>query len=178
MSKNLKIALDTYYYEDIAKTVGVIFNDWSDKKPLDIISSWTTQFDPYIPGEFWKRELPCIVNLLDLLNLDDFSIFIVDGFVDVLDEKLGITKPGLGRKLEEKYPDKEVIGVAKSKFGKTEKISAKIQRGPRGSRYLYVQACKMNNKEAGKIIYTMYGEYKLPEMLRILDKETKKEREL
>ena len=48
--------------------------------------------DEYVPGEFYKRELPCIIKLLDLVE-EHIDCIIIDGFV-YLD---GDTRPGLGK---------------------------------------------------------------------------------
>ncbi|WP_207420305.1 hypothetical protein [Desertivirga brevis] len=46
----------------------------------------------YIPGEFYKRELPGILSLLDKINFELIQAIIIDGFVILNDEG----KPGLG----------------------------------------------------------------------------------
>ncbi|MES2041429.1 MAG: hypothetical protein V4495_26730 [Pseudomonadota bacterium] len=47
-----------------AYAAGVVFHDWSDDKPEKTCVSHTTSVAGYVPGEFYKRELPCILQLL------------------------------------------------------------------------------------------------------------------
>ena len=121
-----KIAIDTYYYKDRAKTVGVVFNEWNDAVPEKILISWLSsdKYGPYIPGEFYKRELPCIINLIQKNNIDlkEFDTIILDGLARLP----GSCTEGLGAHLEDKieelWPDLDfydrpsIMGVAKTKF--------------------------------------------------------------
>ncbi len=141
-----KIALDTYYYSDTeAKTVGVIFNNWEDTEPSQILETWTYDFGPYIPGEFYKRELPCMLDLLKKVpDLKDYDAIIIDGLAhlppcqkegkDIISEEAlsnGLEPPdGLGIRLESELENLGtidrttdyginhvgIIGVAKSRF--------------------------------------------------------------
>ena len=60
----MKLAVDAYYVGSKAKVVGVLFENFSNKKPLKIISKLVDDVAPYESGSFYKRELPCIVSLL------------------------------------------------------------------------------------------------------------------
>lgn len=86
------IAVDVYYEENQAKSAGVIFQDWEDATPLDIIVSYTDNPQAYEPGSFYKRELPCIQELLKLTDMSQIHTIVVDGYV-YLDQE---GKPGLG----------------------------------------------------------------------------------
>lgn len=59
----MKLAVDAYYTGNKAKVVGVLFENFSDEKPLKIISKVVDVVAPYESGSFYKRELPCIVLL-------------------------------------------------------------------------------------------------------------------
>ena len=97
-----KLAVDTYYSSGKAYTVGVVFSSWSQKYPDQIISTESEIEEDYIPGEFYKRELPCIMNLISgAINLQYFDTIIVDGFV-----MLPGDKKGLGAKLWDLVKDK------------------------------------------------------------------------
>ena len=183
-SKKKILAVDTFYYEERAKTVGVLFNDWSDSEPEEIISSWSFDFGPYIPGEFYLREMPPIIELLSKINMKEVGYLIVDGFLKVYDERKGKFDSGLGYRLMEllqpSNKDLVFIGIAKSDFGGTGrkwKIAEEWNRGPKGSTPLWVQVEGMRMTDLMKCLKRMPGEFRLPDMLRILDKETKKERE-
>ena len=59
------LAFDTYYYEDKAKTVALSFAQWTDDKPAVIYDEFKTHIQEYESGFFYKRELPCILSLLN-----------------------------------------------------------------------------------------------------------------
>jgi deoxyribonuclease V len=172
--KKKKIAIDASYKEDSAYTVGVIFSSWDDTEPEKIIDCTVKNPGPYIPGEFYKRELKCILELLKLINLEDFDTIIVDGFIWI--KKDGELTEGLGARLwqELNNSDLSIIGVAKSPFSDCSEYSCSVYRGT-GITPLYVQGVgkKMDNKKAGNIIKNMGGQYKLPDILKTLDKKTK-----
>ena len=66
---------------------------------------------PYESGSFYKRELPCIVSLLQDLDVRDISLIVIDGFVHLDDDG----RYGLGGHLYERLERKvQVVGVAKS----------------------------------------------------------------
>lgn len=171
--KNLKLAIDTYYTEENAYTVGVFFSKWDDTEPLKIIKRITKPEYPYVPGEFYKRELPCIMNLLGGVDFDSLSTIIVDGFVRI--EKNGEMVSGLGEHLYDEVKDWgiSVIGVAKSKFDGCENWSIPIIRKA-GSKPLYVQGIgRYTDEMAASLIKGMAGPNKLPILLQRLDRETK-----
>lgn len=171
--KNLKLAIDTFYTEDNAYTVGVFFSRWDDTEPLEIIKHTSKPIYPYVPGEFYKRELPCIMDLLGLVNFDTLSTIIVDGFIRI--EKDGVLVPGLGEHLYDEVKDWgiSVIGVAKSKFEGCNRWSIPIIR-KEGSNPLYVQGIgRYTDNMAAELIKGMSGPNKLPTLLQILDRETK-----
>ena len=65
----MTLAFDSYYSEDKAKTVCLAFKDWSDSKPTNIYEEITSGIAEYEPGAFYKRELPCILSLLDKIKV-------------------------------------------------------------------------------------------------------------
>ena len=174
-----KIAVDTYYFgEEKARTVGVVFNDFSDEAPSQVITAWSTEFEPYQPGLFYKRELPCILDCLAKINLADFDTIILDGFYKLKGD-YGVEWSGLGEHLMSDlrgkgllHPDLNIWCVAKTNFCRTDEISELVLRGT-SEKPLYVQAMR-DQKGVATLVKNMAGEYRLPKMLKILDKETKK----
>jgi len=61
------VAIDVYYTLKLAKSVGVIF-DWSDEFPSHVIVDEFDVESDYILGEFFRRELPCILRILHKIN--------------------------------------------------------------------------------------------------------------
>lgn len=120
------IAVDVYYEEHKAKAVGVIFQHWDDAKPLEVVESYIDNPLDYEPGAFYKRELPCIQELLKLTDIDRIHTIVVDGYVYLNNEQ----KPGLGHYVYTTYSEKiPVIGVAKTAFHDNETYVQKLYRG-------------------------------------------------
>ena len=185
-----KIAIDTYYYKDRAKTVGVIFENWEDSEPLKIVSTWSSSFGPYIPGEFFKRELPCIMDLIqkEVPDIKDYDCIILDGLARLP----GSSSEGLGlhleSELEKAFPgfriDQDpmviggpaIMGVAKTKFKGVEEDNGtcKVLRGEaKNPLYTNTTWIKMSSSDAADCLRKMHGQYRIPTLLKILDRETK-----
>lgn len=162
----MKLALDVYYYEDRAKTVGLLFQNWDDKEPIDIVECFSDNIADYESGSFYKRELPCILGLLDTLDLSKIDTIIVDGYV-----YLNNNKKGLGLYLSEHLPSNiKVIGVAKRSFIDTNAI--KVIRGE-SNNPLYVTSIGLDPNVAAEYIKNMHGKYRLPHLLKLLDQKTR-----
>jgi deoxyribonuclease V len=165
----LQLAFDTYYYNNQARTVGLVFDRWEDDKPLSIYTETLTGVAAYTPGEFYKRELPCILSLCKQINLQPLTTIIVDGYVFLDDSG----EPGLGaylyQALENKIP---VIGVAKTNFARIEKEKQLLYRG-QSRQPLYITATGTLAIQAASHILSMHGEYRIPTLLKMLDKLTK-----
>jgi len=165
---NMKLAIDVYYYgTGKAKTVGIIFDKWESVEPVQIITKLTDGVNEYESGKFYKRELPCIIELLKLINMKTIDMIIIDGYVylDKLDSY------GLGMHLynvlEREY---SIIGVAKTYFHNN--IAEKLYRG-NSKVPLYITSVGIEQKQASSFIGNMYGNYRIPKLLKILDRETK-----
>ena len=167
----MKLAVDAYYTGNKAKVVGVLFENFSDEKPLKIISKVVDVVAPYESGSFYKRELPCIVLLLQDLDVRDISLIVIDGFVYLDDDG----RYGLGGHLYERLEcGVQVVGVAKSPFKGGCKLVREICRGE-SKRPLFVSAVGTDLDEAAQLVKGMSGEFRLPGLLKILDDETKTE---
>ena len=83
------LAFDTYYFDDKAKTVCLAFKNWFDAEPIRSYEETISGVADYEPGAFYKRELPCIISLLNKIqpNLEEVSTIIIDGFVLLDDQK-------------------------------------------------------------------------------------------
>lgn len=165
----MKIAIDVYYIADRAKTVGVIFKNWYDAEPLETVVSYTDSPLDYEPGNFYKRELPCIENLLKQVDLTKLDAIVVDGYVYLDNDK----KPGLGYHVYKKYEEMiPVIGVAKNSFHNNVENVANVYRGE-SKKPLYITAVGVDLLEAAAWIESMHGPYRFPHMLKLLDTLTK-----
>lgn len=64
------LAFDTYYFENKTKTVCISFSDWENEDNFKINTEIIDSIEEYISGEFYKRELPCILSLISKIGLD------------------------------------------------------------------------------------------------------------
>ncbi|MNJ91961.1 Endonuclease V [compost metagenome] len=163
------LAFDTYYYENKAKTVCVSFENWTAPETLAVFSEILEDIEEYIPGEFYRRELPCILSLYEKLPAESVEAIIVDGFVYLDDEQ----KPGLGKYLYEQLEQKiPVIGVAKTNFATIERNKRPVFRG-QSERPLYVTAVGIDLEDTAAKVKSMSGNYRIPDLLKQLDQLTK-----
>ena len=164
----MKIAIDVYYDLCKAKAVGVIFDEWKSEEPHEIITAFIDQVEDYEPGKFYKRELPCILKLLENVDMDSIDTIIIDGYVYLSD----ITKAGLGMHLYNSLAGKvPIIGVAKTYFH--ENSALEVFRGT-SKNPLYITSVGMETSEATMYIRNMHGDFRIPKLLKLLDIETKK----
>jgi len=156
------IAIDAQYGEDkAAKVAAVLFEGWSSNPARQEWVIEVANVAEYEPGAFYKRELPCITAILDLIS-DPLGCIIVDGYVD-----LGVGKPGLGRHLFEYLDGKvPVVGVAKSFFPGTD--AEEVLRGV-SARPLFVTAAGISAPEAALGVRQMAGRHRLPALLQRVD---------
>ncbi len=164
------IAIDVHYREKIARTVSIEFEDWKDDTPSYIHVTEIPVAAAYVPGQFYKRELPCILEILKCSDLSKVTAIIVDGYV-VLDDD---GKKGLGGYLYEALNQKiPIVGVAKRAFYALKEKVIPIKRGE-SKNPLYVTASGGDLAEYAKKVVEMDGNFRMPTLLKILDVETKK----
>ncbi|REH00852.1 endonuclease V [Flavobacterium aquicola] len=163
------LAFDTYYYENKAKTVCLSFEDWNQEDKFEIYTETLFEIEEYVSGEFYKRELPCIISLISKIDLKKVNLIIIDGFVFLNDE----SKFGLGaylyHELNKKIP---IIGVAKRDFATIEKNRIKLYRG-KSENPLFITSIGIELNIASKIIEEMNGKYRIPTLLKEVDRLTK-----
>ncbi len=166
--KSMILAVDVDYRESKAVAAGVLFQNWKDPEPCAELVAPIVAVAEYEPGQFYKRELPCVLELLQQLEqLPEFIV--IDGYV-YLD---GNKKPGFGKHLYEALDKKPVIiGVAKSRFKGTP-AEAEIFRGG-SKRALYVTAVGISETEAKGFIMRMHGEHRIPTILKRVDQLSKR----
>ncbi len=156
------LAIDVQYAQDTAYVAGILFENWLSDAPLGEYISVLQEVAEYEPGHFYKRELPCILRLLDEHQLKPKCI-LVDGYV-YLD---GQAKPGLGKRLYDALEQKvDVVGVAKKGFAG---ISAdyEIVRG-KSEKPLYITTTG-DLTLAKESVQNMVGKYRIPTLLKRAD---------
>lgn len=156
--------VDVYYRDDLAIAACVLFQRWTDDV---IVRQHCTSYGPvgaYRPGEFYRRELPPILQVLDMSS-PDIETVVVDGYV-WLDNN---HRPGLGAHLYRALKEEvAVVGVAKNRFREAD-FACPVYRG-RSRRPLYVTAAGMDTERAAGYIEMMHGQHRIPFMLAEVDR--------
>jgi len=162
------LAVDVYYKDNYAKAVGVLF-DWAGSTYKQSIIEILTDVEEYVPGEFYRRELPCILKLLEKTDLALIDVIVVDGYVFTDNDG----QLGLGGKLWEALQKRlPIIGVAKTSFLKNKETVRELRRG-KSENPLYISAVGIELDKAAMLIKQMHGDYRMPDILKKLDGLTK-----
>ncbi|WP_433056259.1 endonuclease V [Dactylosporangium sp. CS-033363] len=122
--------------------------------------AWLDTVEPYVPGEFYRRELPAIRAVL--AGVAAVELLIVDGYVDLDPDG----RPGLGAHVHEALGI-PVIGVAKTSF-RSATHAVPVLRGV-ATKPLFVTAVGVSRAEAAAYVLGMSGAYRMPEALRRVD---------
>jgi deoxyribonuclease V len=157
----VKACLDVAYRpEPVAACV--LFSDWGDAAPASERVVRLDRAEPYVPGEFFRRELPALLRALE--DVPPLEVVVIDGYA-----WLGEGRMGLGARLHEALGGAvPVIGVAKTPFKSAESVAVPVLRG--GSlRPLWVTAAGMDGAEAAARVRGMHGEHRLPTLLKRVD---------
>jgi deoxyribonuclease V len=155
-------SLDVGYRRDEGRAACVLFREWADALPMAELVRELAGVAAYRSGEFFRRELPCLLALLHEVEPVP-SVLIVDGYV-----WLGPGRAGLGARLHVALGEgPAVVGVAKTPFdgAPCEAITRGRSRTP-----LFVSAAGMPVAEAARRIVSMHGPFRLPTMLRLADR--------
>ncbi|MEM6927194.1 MAG: endonuclease V [Myxococcota bacterium] len=161
------VATDVRYDEATrtGRAAAVAFTGWTDAAPSREWVADVTAIADYEPGSFYRRELPCLMELLAHVH-DALETVIVDGHV-----WLGEARPGLGHHLYEALEQRvAVVGVAKSRF--VGGYATEVLRGDT-TRPLYVTSVGLPVVEAAARVKSMHGPYRLPTLLKRVDTLTR-----
>lgn len=163
------VAIDVGYNDkkSTALAAMVVFQDWTDERAMPVQMEMDS-IAPYESGAFYKRELPCIVQLINTLNGNIPKFIIVDGYVDLEPGHIGLGKHVFNR-FKEAIP---VIGVAKTRYLNSQAIE--ICRGESKSP-LFITAVGIDVKIAAEYILKMHGPFRIPTLLKEVDRLSRKE---
>ena len=164
------LILDVHYKESqetdaiTATVAGIRFEGI---KQSHILSEYTIEVNevaPYESGQFYKREMPCLLALINQID-EPFDVIIIDGYV-FLD---GVSKAGLGKYLYDNLDNKKpIIGIAKNHFydiTEDHAVWKGISKQP-----LYVTSIGIEVENAKKIVSKMDGNHRIPKMVAYVDK--------
>jgi deoxyribonuclease V len=154
--------LDVAYGDAAAYAAGVVFRDWPDATPLEERVVPIVGVHPYQSGQFFRRELPCLLAVLKALPA--VGVVVVDGYVWLG----GTDEPGLGGHLYQALGEHTaVVGVAKTRFRRSE-CACEALRG-KSTRPLFVTAAGMSPECAAEHVRSMQGPYRIPTLLKRVD---------
>src|SRR4030043_2374810 len=154
-------AVDVHYrYDGFATAAAVVFSSFGDSKAYKTYIRDIPKVKSYIPGKFYKRELPCLIAVLGMIE-EEIDSVIIDGYVDLGE------KPGLGRHLWRALEcKKRIIGVAKKYFKGSDPI--KVLRG-NSCQPLFVTSVGIEQHVVANRITCMHGKFRLPTLLKQAD---------
>jgi deoxyribonuclease V len=156
-------AVDVHYAGDCGYAACLTFTDWAAREPEREYVRRQHPVLAYEPGEFWKRELPCLLTALRVLELTPQTI-VIDGYV-WLD---GSARPGLGAHLYDALGRSvAVVGVAKTAFRGSEHAARVLRHGSR--RPLFVTAVGIALEAAAAGVGEMSGAHRIPDLLKRVD---------
>lgn len=157
-------AVDVDYRGPVASIAGVYFARWEDARPAEVFHSVLDVTADYRPGQFYLRELPCILRLIAEHRLSP-EVIVIDGFVYLGNEG----RPGLGWHLYDALKTQvPVIGVAKRRFRNTPSESELYRGG--STRPLFVTSLGMDLETAKQHVCSMHGGHRVPTLLRYVDR--------
>ena len=153
--------VDVDYRDERAVAGGLAFRDWLDNNVVAERAVSLQGIQPYQSGQFFIRELPCLLAVLRVLPA--LEIIVIDGYV-CLEEN----RPGLGAHLYQSLDRRvSVIGVAKTRYLGAENVQ-EITRG-KSKMPLYVSAAGLSVRQAAEYVYSMSGPYRIPTLLKRVD---------
>lgn len=158
-------AVDVCYHPSGGATAAVVvFREWSTSEAETELREHIPRVEPYEPGSLYKRELPCLLAVLDEVR-HGLEAVLVDGHVWLAPDD----RPGLGAHLHRALNSEiAVVGVAKSAFrGSTN--ARRVFRG-RSRRPLYITAVGMDRGLAAQLVASMHGPYQIPTLLKRVDR--------
>lgn len=124
---------------------------------------------PYRAGEFYLRELPCLLAVL--ADIPKIDTVLIDGFVTLGAERRDGLGAHLYRALGSRVP---VIGIAKTPF-RDMPTGLEVYRG-HSRRPLYVTSRGMDEAGAQNFVQNMHGTHRLPTMLVAADRACREAR--
>jgi deoxyribonuclease V len=149
--------VDVHYEGDRARAACVTSERWEDAAAQTQRTVELEAVAAYAPGEFYKRELPCVLKVLEGI---DAEILVIDGYV-FLDEH---GRKGLGAHLHDAL-GKPVVGIAKTAFNGSA-MAAKVLRGA-SKRPLYVT--QVGVPDAAERVKSMHGSSRIPTLVALVD---------
>lgn len=157
------VIVDVDYRDSYAIAAAIVADSFESAVPIETRIAKINQVQPYRPGNFFERELPCILDVLQAIQ-SPYRTIVIDGYVE-LDEN---GRLGLGGHLHARLPNGiAVIGIAKTAFhGSSFAIS--VLRG-KSQKPLFVTARGIDKGDAAAFVARMHGAHRLPTLVKCVD---------
>jgi deoxyribonuclease V len=160
----LKACVDVHYGATDATAACVLFRQWREEAAERELVVHVPAPPPYEPGAFYRRELPCLVSVLEPVRAS-LDLVLVDGYVWLDAHR----RKGLGAHLHEALGGSvPVIGVAKTAFAGSD-FAVAVLRGT-SKRPLYVTAAGIDAEVAATHVRGMHGDDRIPTLLARVDR--------
>lgn len=159
--------LDVDYRGTNARAACVVVKSWTDQTPRATFTADVEEVHSYEPGNFYLRELPCLMAVLALFP-EIPETLVVDGYVWLGPEQ----RPGLGAHLYEAVGGcVSVVGIAKTLFKSLSdsNLVALVYRG-QSKNPLFITSAGMDLQSAAEAVRGMHGEHRIPEIVRMTDR--------
>ena len=142
----------------------VTFDAWPAEHPAEVVLARIDSVEPYEPGEFYRRELPCLLRVIRDVPVT-LDAILVDGYVTL--DPAG--RPGLGSRLHEALHSAiPVIGVAKTRY-RAATMAIPVLRGK--SRVpLWITAAGIDTALGASHVRSMHGRHRIPTLLGLVDR--------
>lgn len=142
-----------------ALSAGVLIESWRSLSARSTHTLTISKVHPYVPGQFYRRELPCLLELLESIQ-KPINAIVIDGYAQIEGEACS-----LGEHLHH-HTGITVIGVAKTPY--KHGVALPVLRGE-SSKPLYVSAAGMDNLLAADRVQAMAGRHRLPKHIKQAD---------
>ena len=157
------IAFTDVQYRDTDATAACIVADgWSAETAS---AEWTTLISPiapYEPGAFYKRELPCLLEVLR--RAPPLTHVVIDGYVWLDTQRA----PGLGARLYDALGGRTpVIGLAKTAY-KGSEMAVPVMR-PGSAKPLFLTCIGVEEAQALQLVSQLHGAHRLPTLVKRVD---------
>ncbi|MDX2015675.1 MAG: endonuclease V [Myxococcaceae bacterium] len=151
---------DVQYRTDDAVAACVLADRWDAPAPLAEWSCRVSPIAPYEPGQFFKRELPCVLEVLR--KAPALEAIVIDGYVWLDADG---TK-GLGAHLFDAL-QVPVIGLAKTAYrGST--FARPVSR-PSSTKPLFLTCVGLDEARALEAVAQLHGPFRLPTLVKRVD---------
>lgn len=143
-------------YGETNWAAGLVYDNWESAAPSNRVRVDCGVVEEYEPGEFYRRELPALLQVVGLLRP---TVLVIDGYVHLPH------KPGLGAHLHA-ATGLPVLGIAKKRFEGVPD-SWGVLRGE-SQKPLFVSAIGIDNPK--EIVRRLPGRYRIPEWVQSVDR--------